>query len=458
MSLRQQDAASFRDPSGFVYREDGLLYRQVNASYQPDYEQLNSSGLYRALVDKGWLIPHVEVEPSPGAWRTLRPEAVPYISYPYEWSFSQLKDAALLTLDIQQLALAHGMVLKDASAYNVQFNGSRPVFIDTLSFERHHEGAPWVAYRQFCQHFLAPLSLASHVDLRLRRLQEVFIDGVPLDLASRQLPRRTWTRPGLVAHIHLHARSQQRYQAAGRDQQVIELRPMSKQLLVALVDGLRRTVNGCRMSQTNSEWGDYYDETNYTDDAMSAKEALVAQMVDAVAPRGGIVHDLGANTGRFSRIVAASGRYVVAHDIDELAVERHYLHNRSNRVAGVLPLLLDLTNPSPSLGWASIERASAVERISGGTVVALALVHHLAISNNVPLPQLAAFFRRVAPQLVIEFVPKEDSQVRRLLATRRDIFDDYTPEGFESAFGAVFRIERREPVTGSTRVLYAMRA
>lgn len=454
---RQHDSASFRDPAGFVYRDDDVLYRQVNASCQDDYEQLMTGGLYRALVDNGWLVKHEEVEPAPGAWRTLRPDLIPYVSYPYEWSFSQLKDAALLTLDIQQLALTHGMGLKDASAYNVQFIGSRPVFIDTLSFERYRDGSPWVAYRQFCQHFLAPLALASYVDPRLRRLQEVFIDGVPLDLASRQLPRRTWARPGLVSHIHLHARSQRRYQAAGRDLRPVKAPTVSKQLLVALIDGLRRTVSGCTMSQTTTEWGDYYADTNYSADAMSAKESLVADMVDALAPHDGIVHDFGANTGRFSRIVAASGRYVVAHDIDELAVERHYLHNRASGVERVLPLLLDLTNPSPSLGWASTERASSIDRVAGGTVVALALVHHLAISNNVPLPQLAALFARVARQLVIEFVPKDDSQVRRLLATRPDIFPDYTVEGFERAFAAQFRIERREPVTGSTRVLYGMR-
>ena len=453
----QQDSASFRDPSGFVYRADGVLYRQVNASYGADYEQLMTSGLYRALVGNGWLVSHEEVEPTRGAWRTLRPEVVPYVSYPYEWAFSQLKDAALLTLDIQLLALKHGMTLKDASAYNVQFIGSRPVFIDTLSFERYQDGSPWIAYRQFCQHFLAPLALTSRVDPRLRRMQAAFIDGVPLDLASRQLPLRTWMRPGLATHIHLHARSQQRHQAAGRDLQPVKARQISKALLVALVDGLRRTVSGCRMPAATTEWGDYYDDTNYTAEAMSAKESLVAQMVDALAPAGGIVHDLGANTGRFSRIVAESGRYVVAHDIDELAVERHYLHNRSNRVPRVLPLLLDLTNPSPSLGWASHERASAIERIAGGTVVALALVHHLAISNNVPLPQLASFFAQVARELVVEFVPKDDSQVRRLLATRQDVFPDYTIEGFERAFAAAFAVERREAVTGSTRVLYAMR-
>lgn len=451
-----RDPASFRDPAGFVYREGDAIYRHVGPEYQADYDALVESGLYRHLTSKGWLVDHEEVAPAPGAWRTLRPRLVPYVSYPYEWAFSQLRDAALLTLDIQLASLERGLVLKDASAYNVQFIGSRPLFIDTLSFERYREGEPWIAYRQFCQHYLAPLALMAAGDVRLRRLTGAFIDGIPVDLASRLLPRRTWLRPGLATHIHLHARSQARHQNAGR--QGTAARPtMEKRLLVALVDGLRRTVLGLRMPETTTEWGDYYSETNYSAEAMAAKESLVAAFLEAVAPAGGIVHDLGANVGRFSRIAADHGHYVVAHDIDELAVERHYRENRRRHVDDVLPLLLDLTNPSPSLGWASAERPAAVERIAGHTVMALALIHHLAISNNVPLPALAAFFARIAAALVIEFVPKDDSQVQRLLATRADIFPEYHREGFEAAFGARFDIVRREPVPGTSRTLYALR-
>lgn len=450
------DPASFRDPSGFVYTRDGAIFRQVNAAYEADYEAARSSGLYDHLITTGRLVAHEEVDPAPGAWRTLKPALIPYISYPYEWSFSQLKDAALLTLDIQQASLERGLVLKDASAFNVQFVGTEPIFIDTLSFERYRENEPWVAYRQFCGHFLAPLALMAHADVRLRRLQGAFIDGIPLDLASRLLPAATWLRPGLVTHIHLHARSQQRYSAAA-DGTPARRAAVSKRMLIAMIDGLRRTVAGCHMPSVKTEWGDYYEATNYSQAAMGAKERLVTEFVEAVAPPSGVVHDLGANTGRFSRLVSQSGRYVVAHDIDEVAVERHYQSGKAAKLKSVLPLLLDLTNPSPALGWASLERSAAVDRLAGHTVVALALIHHLAISNNVPLPVLSEFFARIARGLVIEFVPKEDSQVKRLLATRRDIFPDYHQEGFEAAFLPRFEIIRRESVPDSSRTLYAMR-
>lgn len=203
--------SSFRDPSGFLFRRDGVLLRQVQERYRPHYEQLKASGLYAALTAEGLLVPHEErplhEAAAPGAAYVLQPELLPFISLPYEWCFAQRQAAALLTLRVQERALAHGMTLKDASAFNVQFRGVQPVLIDTLSFERYDEGTPWVAYRQFCQHFLAPLVLQARLDVRLGALLRQYLDGVPLDLASALLPRRSWMSPAVLMHIHLHAQS-----------------------------------------------------------------------------------------------------------------------------------------------------------------------------------------------------------------------------------------------------------
>lgn len=450
--------SSFRDPSGQVYRHEGTLLRSVERSWSGHYEQLLGSGLYAALTGRGWLVKHEEVEAPPHreSWRTLRPELIPYVSYPYEWCFSQLKDAALLTIDIQLLSLEHGMVLKDASAYNVQFVGSRPVFIDTLSFATYRDGEPWVAYRQFCQHFLAPLALMAYRDPRLRSLLLRFIDGIPLDLAAALLPRRSRLRFGMLSHIHLHATSQRRHEREGGEgDRPVRIPSLPKQRLTALMHSLRAAVAGLRLPGRRTEWGRYYGETNYSDEAMSAKESLVARLIEEHAPPSGLVHDLGANTGRFSRLVAP-GRYVISHDIDEMAVEANYAEGRRRGDASVLPLVLDLTSPAPALGWNLAERESALSRIEGGTVLALALVHHLAISNNVPLEQLAGFFARCAGTLIVEFVPKEDSQVKRLLATREDVFPDYTLETFEREFAKKFVIRGRFEIPGSVRTLFAM--
>jgi ribosomal protein L11 methylase PrmA len=448
---------SFRDPAGFVYRSAGRIHRRINVEGAADYDRLMASGLYGELANRGWLVPHREIEPDSSAHRTLVPEQIPYVTYPYEWSFGQLKDAAILTLEIQQASLSHGMSLKDASAYNVQFVGSRPVFIDTLSFEVYQDGTPWVAYRQFCQHFLAPLFLMARVDVRLRRLLSGYVDGVPLDLASAMLPARSWLSAGPLLHVHLHARGQRQHRDDGRQQTPVRVPALPKGRLIALIDGLKRAVERCAMPPVRTEWGHYYDDTNYSTAAMAAKESLVAEMVEASGVPGGVVHDLGANTGRFSQLVASPGRYVVAHDVDELAVERHYQDAKAKRLDRVLPLVLDLTQPSPALGWGLEERESTMARLGDGTVLALALVHHLAISNNVPLPELARFFARIARALIVEFVPKDDSQVRRLLATRQDIFPDYTTEHFEAAMAVHFEIQRAEHVPDTVRTLYLMR-
>lgn len=457
--LRQSGFAplpsSFRDPAGYVYREDGVLLRHVTPVGAPDYDAFIASGLYDSLAKRGWITPHEEVTPTHGAHRTLRPEVVPYVSYPYEWTFSQLRAAALLTLDIQLHALRHDLTLKDASAYNVQFVGRRPVFIDTLSFARYENGTPWVAYRQFCQHFLGPLALMAHRDARLGQLAARHLDGLPLDLVTALLPRRTLLKYGLFAHLHLHARSQARHHDVARQKATVAQPKIPRGRLVALLHSLRSAVTGCVLPSRRTEWSHYYEDTNYSSEALAAKEARVRDLVRQVGP--GIVHDVGGNTGRFSRVIASDGRYVVSHDIDIFAVERNVLETAQARQNNVLPLVLDLANPSPAIGLALTERPSALERMQGSTIVALALIHHLAIGQNIPLPRLADLFRTIARDLVIEFVPREDSQVRRMLATREDIFGDYRIETFEAAFGEHFQIVHKEPVPGTARTLFLMR-
>ncbi len=453
------DPGSFRDPSGFIFYREGTLLRQVQHSYQEEYDLLTGSGLSKALVDAGLMISHEEesldLGLTPDAYRVLRPERVPFISYPYEWCFSQLKDAALATLQIQKQALQFGMTLKDASAYNIQFCAGQPTLIDTLSFEKYAEGAPWVAYRQFCQHFLAPLVLMSRTDVRLQQLLRIHIDGIPLDLTSRLLPRSTWLQPGLLTHIHLHGAAQKRYEgeavrrSEGRGQ-------VSRTGMLGLIDSLESTVRGQTWKPAGTTWADYYSATNYSDAAMGGKRQLIAEMLDTVAPVPKTVWDLGANTGLFSRVASTRGMQTIAMDIDPAAVEKNYLACRTSKETHLLPLLGDLTNPSPDLGWALRERRSLPARGPADLLLALALVHHLAIGSNVPLDQVARYFRSLGEWLIVEFVPKSDSQVQRLLASREDIFPDYTVSGFETAFRRCFEVVRSVPVPDSERTLYLL--
>ncbi len=451
--------ASFRDPAGFVFLREGTLYRQVNQAGRADYDKLMGSGLYAELIGRGWLVPHEECAVAPAtadtAYKVLRPEPIPFISYPYEWAFSQLKDAALLTLDAQLLAMEHDLSLKDASAYNVQFRHGRPLLIDTLSFEAYAEGRPWVAYRQFCQHFLAPLALMAKTDVRLNQLLKVYIDGVPLDLASRLLPRGTCWQLGLGMHIHLHARTQRAHSATDGTRAKRSVK-VSRLGLTGLLQGLRNLVAKLAWEPTGTEWAEYYQATNYTDAAFEHKQTLVAGYLAATKPAR--VWDLGANTGVFSRLAAEAGAETIAFDIDQAAVEINYRRVRTEGERRLLPLLLDVTNPSPGLGWDGTERDSLQRRAPVDCAMALALIHHIAISNNVPLPKVAAFLASLSRHLIIEFVPKADSQVQRLLSAREDVFPDYTRAGFEAAFSRHFELVRTEDVRGSERTLYLMRS
>ncbi len=454
-------AGSFRDPSGFVFTAGGLLYRQVNQVYREEYDALLASGLYAALVREGLMVAHTEVAPTLAAddraYKVIQPERLPFISYPYEWAFEQLQDAALLTLRIQRLALEHGLALKDASAYNVQFVGCRPVFMDTLSFEHYREGEPWVAYRQFCQHFLAPLALMAYRDVRLGGLLRVHIDGIPLDLARALLPFRARLKLPLLLHIHLHAAAQARYaDSAATPAPAVRRGRVSRVSLLGLLDSLESGIRALRWQAGETAWADYYAHTNYSTAALEAKAALVDALLAAVGSLARVC-DLGANTGRFSRLACARGAFTVAADVDPGAVTLAYREGKTAGEALLLPLLLDLTNPSPDLGWANAEREAFARRGRFDVVLALALVHHLAIANNTPLPSVAAYFAGLAPQLIVEFVPKSDSQVQRLLAHRADIFPEYTQAGFERAFGQVYDIVQHLPVPDSERVLYLMR-
>jgi len=458
MKSDQKLASSFRDPSGFLFRRDGILYRQVNKAYQENYERLVKSGLIQKLTKAGMLIPHKEAQVEPEdpelAFCVLEPDLVDFISYPYEWSFSQMKDAALLTLAIQKTAIEVGLSLKDSSAYNIQFHQGHPLLIDTLSFEIYKEGQPWVAYRQFCQHFLAPLALMAFTDIRLSQLMRVYIDGIPLDLASKLLPGSSRLNLGLALHIHQHAQAQKRYADKGISTTQTKGRGVSKMQLLGIVDSLEGVIKGLKWQPSGTEWGDYYDSTNYSRTAFDDKALAIKEFVTKAQPKK--VWDLGANTGVFSQIAAEQGALAMAFDIDPAAVEKSYQDVRQRKETRLLPLVMDLTNPSPSIGWQNAERDSLSARGPVDMVFALALVHHLAISNNVPLPMVAEYFSQLGKWLVVEFVPKDDSQVQRLLASREDIFDHYNAAEFVEALSVYFDLRETRPVKESKRTLYLL--
>jgi hypothetical protein len=341
------------------------------------------------------------------------------------------------------------MILKDASAYNIQFKNGNPVMIDTLSFDFYQEGMPWVAYGQFCRHFLAPLLLMCHVDIRLNRMLSLYIDGIPLDLASALLKRKG----GFFAmqHIRWHAKFVTKHAEDGKASKEIKAIKISKKNHIALIESLIRGVEKLALKNVQTEWGTYYDQTNYSDTAADHKRKLVRAFLQEIQPA--TVWDLGANDGNYSRLALEQNAHVVAFDIDPVAVECNYSFVKRENLH-MLPLVLDLTNPSPGIGFANRERGTIDKRQTPDCIMVLALIHHMAISNNLPLNKLATWLARLCNHLIIEFIPKEDSQVQILLATRVDIFSGYTQETFEAAFNSHFILRRSENIKGSCRMLY----
>jgi len=458
MTISSKDKGSFRDPSGFIFSRDGILYRQINESYKDDYVTLIDSGLYHDLIKNNLIIPHEEVEIDPYAadssYKVIKPEELTHISYPYEWCFSQYKRAALATLELQKRALAHDMTLKDASAYNIQFQENNPILIDTLSFECYKQGQPWDGYHQFCKHFLAPLLLMSYGDVRLNSLMRGFIDGIPLDIASKLLPKKTRSNLSIAAHIHLHAKAQKRY-TGGEVKRDVTSQKIKKEGVLSLLDSMERLIQKLKWEDEDTSWGDYLSFHNYSDSAYQLKKDLVEEFIDLVNPS--IVWDFGANTGEFSRVASQKGITTVAYDIDHGAVELGYLHSIKENDNHLHHSVIDLFNPSPNLGWNNNERKSLVDRGPVDLLMGLALVHHLAIGNNLPFDLIGDFFSSLTNWLIIEFVPKEDSQVKILLSSRRDIFDTYTQSNFEEVFSKYFSIVKKEPVKDSLRTLYLMK-
>jgi hypothetical protein len=456
--LAATSGASFRDPAGYVFTQDDIVKRVVTRFGAEEYNRLMTSGLYEELVGKDLLIPHREeqVPADSDVAAVLVPEQIPYISYPYEWSFGQLRDAALLTLEMQDAAMKHGMSLKDASAFNVQFRGSQPVFIDTLSFEEN-DGGPWVAYGQFCRHFLAPLLLMRHVSPGFNQFWKASLDGFPLDVAAALLPKRTYLSLGTLLHIHLHARSQKKYNATAAPLPKSAAAQTGPDRKPALVDSLKSFVRSIRLPDVETEWVHYYSKglSHYTNAAEASKKATVAEALDRLKP--GTVFDIGGNIGEYSRLATARGAYTVCFDIDPLCVHHNYERARSEHDRLILPLMIDLTNPSPTLGFGLTERDSILERANADVVMALAVLHHLRITGNAPLVRIAAFLARLGEHLIIEYVPKSDVMAQKLLRSRKDTFADYTDAGFQDAFGRCFSTEQVIPVAETARSVYVMK-
>lgn len=458
MSRNEKHSSSFRDPSGYVFFEEGELKRCILPFYFKQYQSLKQNNFFQKAIENQLLISYKEISVSEEEI-ILKPETIPFITFPYEWCFNQYKEAALLTLKLHKFALEHGYILKDASAFNVAFHNGKAIFIDTLSFDFYKEDEPWRAYKQFLMHFLAPLLLAKYHGSSQLKLMSNYIDGIPLPVIASMLPAKTKLNPFLYSNIHLPAKFESKhsedYQGKTKEGK------LSKAGQIKIVDSLYAFIKDLKLNE-NSEWGNYYSKTNYSNSAFLEKETLLNAWVKSLKPKTLI--DVGGNDGTFVRSLNIKLEQAIVCDIDNNAVDSNFVQMKKQKETTILPMVLDVLNPSPAIGVNNEERASFLERTANfnpDVTLALALIHHMTLSGNAPFEMSAKFFSKFSKNLILEFPNREDSWVQRLLNTKGEFknhFDFYTVENFEKGYSNYFTIVEKTKIKDSHRILYLLKA
>ncbi len=451
----QKEPSSYKDPSGFVFQKDNLVYRQVNNNFKDHFEFFISSGCYKKLADAGLLISHKEIKENftgdPNWLTTLLPEQIAFISYPYEWCFDMLKNAALLTLSIAQKSIASGIILKDATPFNIQWHKGKLVFIDSLSFEKYNEELPWIAYRQFCECFLSPLLLMHHSKISLHSLLLAYPEGIPLPITRSLLP---W-KSKFSFHTYLHVHLQASY-AVGKSAKANQKVSFSKKKMLNLLLSLETLIKKLKSPSKPTTWAAYYEEASQRNDYLERKKELVEFWVADLANLKTAI-DIGSNDGVFSKILSKKNVFTIAADSDPACVNNLYQNILLTNEKNIQPLIINFSNPSPYIGLNNTERKSFFARSKADIILGLAFIHHLAIGKNISLSSIAEMMNNLSKKhLVIEFIPKSDEKVQLMLSGKPDIYFKYTIEEFEKSFLAFFEIIQKKEIGASGRILYQM--
>lgn len=459
------DPASFRDPDGAVFSVGRRIYRRLGPDGRRNLEPLIEQGILRELESARLAVETRVCDPEeagllgfdPGQETALEHERVPYLSYPYEWSFEMLRTAALTHLEIMERLVPKGFILKDSTAYNYQFIGSRCVLIDIPSIERRHPKDPWMGYTQFCRHFLNPLLIHSLLRVSPHPMIRGQLEGIPVEEAHALIPFWKQFRAGAWLHVGLQAALSKRSLGGASERSLFQNLPDQGEVILATVRKLVRLIRRLPNPRQQTVWTDYERTHSYSESGRQAKRAMLTEVVARAKPS--LVYDLGANTGEYSLLAAEHAGYVVALDSDASAVDRLYQRLKGAASGKVLPILMDLANPSPDQGFAGVERRSFANREHPDFVVAFALVHHLRISGNIPVASMLDWFRSLgAAQLLVEFVPKQDPMVCQLLKNREDVYPDYTAQVFERECAARFRIVERKALPEGGREIFHLEA
>ena len=462
MSNVWSDPGSFKDPDGGILYQGDRVYRFFTSASKGKFQALAESGLLDSLVSRGTVIDSLPVNEEE-AWelRAAAPEGslfvehprLPFVSYGYEWPFQMLKAAALTYLEVLQAAFEKGFMLKDATPFNVQFIGPKPVLIDVASFEPYQDGGPWVGYNEFCRMFLNPLLLQALTSVHFQPWLRGTLNGIYPRELSRLLSWRRKLRPDVFINVILQAWLDNRFRSSGEIGKIVSQPRVARQHLVKLMGRIKKTISGLKPGKSASSWTRYDWENTYDAEGRGAKEAFVERVLAAQAPD--VVWDLGCNTGTYSFIASRHAKHVVSMDQDPDVLD--ILYDRASvQYPNILPLVVDVLDPSPERGWAQAERRGMLERGPADMVLALALTHHLAISGNIPLPNIMAWLARIARAGIVEYVPKNDPALQTMLRWRDDIYSSYSQPAFEAAVREQFAVIEQCEIPGSGRVLYSV--
>jgi len=457
-----EEPGSFRDRNNLVFYGSDSVYRGLSKQACSNWETLISKPFYQKFMQMGKLIPTESIDPASEGlapalienWHAfLKHKPIPFISYPYEWSFGMLKDAASLQLDLLLASIEEDMILKDSSPYNIQWEGSCPVFIDIPSFEKLHPGAPWSGYGQFCQLYLYPLFLIAYKNVSHTSWLRGSLEGIEPEQMNSLMSLRDLFRPGVFLNVYLHAKAQAKYSDTHRDvKKEIQKSGFNKTLIQSNAQRLKTLVENLNWKTLKSEWSHYTICRSYTDRELETKKQFVLKA--SGKQRWKLVWDLGCNTGEFSRIVSENSNYVVAMDADHLAIERFYQDLKKEKNVSILPLVNNIADPSPNLGWRNLERKNLSSRGKPDLILCLALIHHIVITANIPLRSFIEWLASLGGALVIEFIDKEDSMVKVLLKNKVDNYTDYDLNHFEQCLKESFHIESSQKLKSGTRIIY----
>lgn len=454
-----KEAVSFKDPDGYIVISEGEPLRFLSDGYAAEYEHLMQSGLYQRLIKEQLLIPHQEIAHqdigTQNIYKVLAPDKIDFIAYPYEWCFSQWKETLLGCLKINKIALEYGMILKDATPFNFSIFKGHITLFDTSSFQFYQDGTPWHAYKQFCEELLGPLALMKYRGPSWSSLFSGAIRGFDLAFISDQLPASSYFNMSCLLHLHWHSRYKNKGDKPGASPHIDT--GLNKQKLLALWQMLESSVSNWQSPiSKRGWWPDYYAEYIESAAYMSDKKVTVSRWLEDIRPHK--VVDLGANTGVFSALAAAFADQVISVEADPFCVEKLYGERTGTGLSEIVPIVADLTNPSSGLGWNNEERPALLERLNCDMVMALALIHHLCITYNVPLDFVAGLFARLTSRYaIVEYIPKSDGKVKTMLKHRQDIFAKYSENDFRSAFLQYFDLQEEHLCEGSERKLFLWR-